>query len=133
MFAAKKLSSAVNAETAKGFDWTLNAKKALMNFAIVCGAVAVSAIADYLMVPQNVALLFQWLPESVRATALGMLAPLIAAAAFSLKNWAKNRDNQVVMVVPVATPSAAPIPVVMKPPIPPATVPTIPASDAGVS
>ena len=144
MFAAKKLSSAVSNETAKGYDWKLNAKKAAMNFLIVCGAVAITAIADYLMVPQNVALLFQWLPESVRATALALLAPFIATIAFSLKNWAKNRNNEVVMMVPVVdpipgdrrstptpVPGAVPIPVAMKPPQPPQTAPTIPASDAG--
>ena len=143
MFAAKKLKSAVDKETAKGFDWKINAQKALMNFGIVCGAVAAAAIADYLSIPRNVALLFQWLPESVRSTALGLLAPLIATAAFSLKNWAKNRNNEIVWVVPVESlkptdrragpqvvPGTVPIPISVKPAVPPETVPTIP-KDAG--
>lgn len=145
LFKLKKVKDAVDNETKAGFSWKINALKGVKNFLYVSSGVAVAALADYFSIPANVALFFQWLPDSVRTVASGALTGVIVTAFMSLGNWNKNRNNVLVTVVPVAeaTPGdkrqgpqavvgAAPITLSMKPPVPPATEPTIPAVDAGV-
>lgn len=101
----KSVIDAVRKSHGEGFDWSLAAKKFALNFLVVCAALFAGALADYLALPANLDLLFQWLPESVRTGARSLLEPAIAAFGFALKNWAVNRKNEIVWVVPVETPT----------------------------
>ena len=105
LWKARSLWGGIKDLTKEGYSWKLAIKNAATNFAIITAAVAAAAVADYFSMPQNLDLFFGWLPESLRETARSLLAPILATGFLTLRNWAKNRQNEIVWVLPVHPPT----------------------------
>ena len=81
-----------------GYDWTVSARKLVKHAALTLGSVALYAVAQWAMNPENVKTL-------VGDSPLALLAvPLIAGLAGAGVNWLKHRDDVPAQVTVVPLP-----------------------------
>lgn len=71
------------------YSWRIGAYKAFRNFLVTVLAVAAIAVATYLSIPENLALLLGFLPDTVEKA----LIPPVAALFVFASNWLKERNK----------------------------------------
>lgn len=82
-----QLQGAIDKERKMGYDFKIGAAKALRDFIITALAVAGAAVCSYFAVPENIASVLGFLPDSVEKA----LIPLLSSAFVFGLNWLKNR------------------------------------------
>lgn len=89
LFKIKAVVDAVEKEKSMGYDFKVGAAKAIRDFVITCGAVGGAAVLSYFTVPEHIAAVIGFLPETVQHA----LIPLLSSAFVFGLNWLKERDK----------------------------------------
>lgn len=77
LFKLNTLANAVERETKMGYDIKVGAAKALRDFAITSAAVGGAAILSYFAVPENLAKVLGFLPDTIEHASIAVISPLI--------------------------------------------------------
>lgn len=84
-----RLQKAVKEEMKMGYDPKVGAAKALRDFVITALAIGGAAVFSYFSVPENLALILGFLPDTVEKAFIGILSPLFVFG----YNWLKERNR----------------------------------------
>lgn len=86
----KKLKKAVSEEKRmNNYDPAVGAKKALRDFVITALAIGGAAVASYFSVPENLATVLGFLPDTIEKALIAILSPLFVFG----YNWLKERNR----------------------------------------
>lgn len=84
-----KLEDSIREEMKMGYDPKVGAAKALRDFVITCLAIAGVAVAGHFSVPENLAPVLGFLPDTVEKALIAILSPAFVFA----YNWLKERNR----------------------------------------
>jgi hypothetical protein len=84
-----KLEDSIKEEMKMGYDPKVGAAKALRDFVITALAIGGLAIFEHFMVPENLALVLGFLPDTIEKAIIAILSPLLVFG----YNWLKERKR----------------------------------------
>lgn len=84
-----RLQKVVKEEMKMGYDPKVGVAKALRDFIITALAIGGAAVLSYFSVPENIAPLLGFLPETVKVALIGILSPVFVFG----YNWLKERNR----------------------------------------
>lgn len=84
-----RLLDAIEKEKGMSYSWKVGAYKAFKDFVITALAVAGAAVAAYFAVPDNLAPILGFLPDTIEKA----LIPILSSAFVFAANWLKQREK----------------------------------------
>ena len=85
-----RFKKTVEEEKKMGYDPKVGVAKALRDFVITALAIGGAAVLSYFSVPDNLAPILGFLPETIKTALIGIISPMLV---FAL-NWLKERNKQ---------------------------------------